>query len=407
MASCKDLLKLNIFKHIHLIAGKNGLYRSITWPYICQSIDFYKWINGQEVLFLTGVGMSLSEKEFEEIIYKCKEKSISALIILTNSEFIPYIPTRIINLCNTFDLPLFEMPWNLKIIDVSKEISNFIMKENNKINIQKELFKELIYSNNFNKSKVNELLYISNINRSKYYFCVTLNFYKINSLNIDYILIEIENNINSYSNTFIFDVLNDDIVIIIGTNSSFDCISIKQRLKIFYNEMNLKQNCKLILGDVYDNILDIRESYNNALNAFELYKYNNWNYDTIDYSDLGFYKILFEVNSIKKLGIYSHEIIGPLIDPNDKNSLNLLNTLRCYLLNDCNLLKTSNELFIHRNTLIYRLNKIKGLLGNNLDNALYKNNLLNAIMIKDYLNYAYRKNNEEKHFEEETNDFNG
>ena len=36
-----------------------------------------------------------------------------------------------------------------------------------------------------------------------------------------------------------------------------------------------------------------------------------------------------------------------------------MNTLYCYLANERNLIKTSEKLSIHRNTLIYRVNKLK------------------------------------------------
>ncbi|MCC3868861.1 PucR family transcriptional regulator ligand-binding domain-containing protein [Terrisporobacter mayombei] len=60
MISCHGFIKFRNIKNIKLLAGKNGLYKTVTWPYICQSMDFYKWINGGELLFLTGMGMDLN-----------------------------------------------------------------------------------------------------------------------------------------------------------------------------------------------------------------------------------------------------------------------------------------------------------------------------------------------------------
>ena len=195
MISCQDLLSLEIFKNIKLIAGKNGLYKTVTWPFICQSTDFYKWINGGELLFLTGMGMDFDNDKLINLIYKCREKSISGLIILTNSEFIKDIPPHIINLCDEIDLPLFKMPWNLKIIDVSKSISNYIMEKNFKSNGERELLKELIFNKDLNLDKVHELIRICNIKTSNIYFSSIFKSSDMNLINKDSLISHIKNKI--------------------------------------------------------------------------------------------------------------------------------------------------------------------------------------------------------------------
>lgn len=69
---------------------------------------------------------------------------------------------------------------------------------------------------------------------------------------------------------------------------------------------------------------------------------------------IGFYKSLFEVSNYDKLREHYYDVLGDIIK-NDKN-LDILKTLRTYLKDNCNLINTSKEIFIHRNTLIYRLN---------------------------------------------------
>lgn len=397
MISCQDLLNLEIFKNIKLLAGENGLYKTVTWPYICQSIDFYKWINGGELLFLTGMGMDLDHNKLVNLIYKCREKSISGLVILTNSEFIKDIPPLIINLCDEIDLPLFKMPWNLKIIDVSKSISNYIMEENFKANRERGLLKELIFTKDLNMDKIHQLIRVYNIKSSNIYFSCVFKSSHMSLANYDSLISKIKNKIELSCNTLMIDVLNNEIILIVGVDSENLYSKIKFNLKHIHENFNKDNNLFLIFGDRYKNLLSIKDSYNDAIKAYELYKYNRWNDNCIDYSTLGFYKILFEVNSINKLRDYSEEILKPLIDISEISNLNLLETLKCYLTNDCNLLKTSDELFIHRNTLIYRLNKIKYVLKNNLESAKFKNELLNALMIRDYLNYVDYKNNKLKY----------
>jgi DNA-binding PucR family transcriptional regulator len=54
-------------------------------------------------------------------------------------------------------------------------------------------------------------------------------------------------------------------------------------------------------------------------------------------------------------------------DRTNQWNLELLKTLKQYLLNGCRVSKTANDLHIHRNTMINRINIINGILGIDID----------------------------------------
>ena len=68
-------------------------------------------------------------------------------------------------------------------------------------------------------------------------------------------------------------------------------------------------------------------------------------------------------NSYGEMGkeLISSEKVLTLKKYDEKNETSLYNTLYIYLKNDKNIMKTSRELFIHRSTLFYRLERIKKL----------------------------------------------
>ena len=62
-----------------------------------------------------------------------------------------------------------------------------------------------------------------------------------------------------------------------------------------------------------------------------------------------------------------------------------LSTIQCFFENNLNVSETSRKMFVHRNTLVYRLDKIKKLTGLDLrefDNAI---TFKVALMVKSYL----------------------
>lgn len=386
MVSCNDLLNLKIFKNIKLVAGDKGIYKNISWPYICQTLDFSEWINGGELMFLTGMNMELSSEKIINLIHQCVSKDISGLVILTNSEYISKIDEDIIKKADELSLPLFEMPWDIKLIDVTKEIANYIMELNYKQNKEKELFIELLYSQNLDKEKIDNLIKYSNLKLDKHVFVAS--FILKESLieknyNIEYILNILKSMLDKACIMNMLDIQDNNIICIVQLDKKEDFDKKKKVLACINHQLSKFIDLALSMGNMYDSIYRVGESYVECNKSYNLYKYNDWDTKIIDYINLGFYKVLFEVNNYEKLKSYADELLGPIIGSN--KSLELLKTLRLYLKNNCNLINTSKEMYIHRNTLIYRLNKIKDVLNNNLEDQNLKNELMNALMIYDYL----------------------
>ena len=92
------------------------------------------------------------------------------------------------------------------------------------------------------------------------------------------------------------------------------------------------------------------------------------------FNDISFDYILDQAT--KKLPGYMlcHERLLFLQEHDDSSGSDYMRTLRCYLDNHCNVVQTARELFIHRSTLLYRLEKIREILESDLsspDEILY------------------------------------
>ena len=61
--------------------------------------------------------------------------------------------------------------------------------------------------------------------------------------------------------------------------------------------------------------------------------------------------------------------IRSLVEYDKQNATNMVETLDCYFACNCNVSETAKALFIHRNTLIYRIDKIKSILGRDLKDS--------------------------------------
>lgn len=73
--TCQDLLTLKYFERIKLVAGPNGLDRTVTWPYVGQTSTVSQWVHGGELLFITGIVHSADK--LKDLILECIQKKLS------------------------------------------------------------------------------------------------------------------------------------------------------------------------------------------------------------------------------------------------------------------------------------------------------------------------------------------
>lgn len=87
------------------------------------------------------------------------------------------------------------------------------------------------------------------------------------------------------------------------------------------------------------------------------------------FNDLGVYRLLVRLRETPELWAFYRETLSTLANYDLKQKNELLKTLEAYFNHLGNLRATSEALHVHRNTLLYRLERIKEISGHDLDNA--------------------------------------
>lgn len=86
-------------------------------------------------------------------------------------------------------------------------------------------------------------------------------------------------------------------------------------------------------------------------------------HEIVHYDDLGINRLLLRITDTEELENYCEEHLGELIRYDEEHETSLLKTLSVVIETDGNLKDAADKLFIHYNTLRYRLRKIKELSG--------------------------------------------
>lgn len=143
-------------------------------------------------------------------------------------------------------------------------------------------------------------------------------------------------------------------------------------------------NVKVSFGTVVQELKDVSKSYKEAKMALDVGKIFYAEKNVIAYSTLGIGRLIYQL-PINLCRIFIDEIFG------DESAIDLdeetLTTINKFFENNLNVSETSRQLFVHRNTLVYRIEKLQkstGLDLRNFDDAL---TFKIALMVSNYMKY--------------------
>lgn len=85
--------------------------------------------------------------------------------------------------------------------------------------------------------------------------------------------------------------------------------------------------------------------------------------------DLGVYQLLLSLNDREKLLAFCHDMLGKLEEYDHSQNSDLIKTLEAYFACHGNLSQAKEMLIVHRNTLLYRMNRIREIANVDLDRA--------------------------------------
>lgn len=143
-------------------------------------------------------------------------------------------------------------------------------------------------------------------------------------------------------------------------------------------------NVRVAYGTVVQELKEVSRSYKEAKMALEVGKIFYAEKTVAAYSALGIGRLIYQL-PVNLCRIFIEEIFGEKIPEDlDEETLNMLDK---FFENNLNVSETSRQLFVHRNTLVYRLEKIQKSTGLDLrsfDDAL---TFKIALMVVNYMKY--------------------
>jgi sugar diacid utilization regulator len=401
----KDILKLNTLKEIKLIGGSTGTEKCIEWIYVSECfedpLEGIKWLQGGEIVIVTGVGIRRDISALTKLIKGIREKNGVGLIVNVG-RYIKEIPKEAIDIANELEVPLFTLPWEARLIDVSKEISNAIILARIEEQSMNHFLTNILFNNMELEGDIREKANYFGYNLDgKCCVCIMQiygfervvrlkNSYKEISISkVKLIFIKMIQDILEKYSLKVPIIDNDDTIIFLN-RAEENCMN---RLEKALNEIKemIKNrvdglSVNIGIGNAYEDLNLMKNSYSEAEMVIESLKCEGISQSIRKYNDIGVYGLLFSIKNKEILENYYKQLLGPIIENKKKNNeVSSIKILDMYLNENCNLSTTAEKLYLHRNTLTYRIKKIEQLLDCNLHKfedclklkmALYITNIL-------------------------------
>ena len=147
-------------------------------------------------------------------------------------------------------------------------------------------------------------------------------------------------------------------------------------------ELNIK--VYISIGTVVSDLKDVSRSYKEAKMALEVGKIFESDQYIVNYEKLGIGRLIYQL-PLSLCKMFMKEVLhGLTMDDFDEETLATVNK---FFENNLNVSETSRQLYIHRNTLVYRLDKLQKMTGldlRNFDDAII---FKITLMVSKYMMY--------------------
>lgn len=185
-------------------------------------------------------------------------------------------------------------------------------------------------------------------------------------------------------NDFVLSISESDVVLIKQLNEGTDSRELNRIATQIEDALLRERNVKPVIGigTVVTHIRDLARAYKETQVAIEVGKVFDTEKSIINYENLGIGRLIYQLPTTL-CEMFLQEVFKK--NPIDALDQETLFTINKFFENNLNVSETARKLFVHRNTLVYRLEKIKKLTGLDLrefDDAI---TFKVALMVKKYL----------------------
>lgn len=376
----EDMLVVSADKYqMKLEAGEKGWSNSISWLLMLEDLTIIQNFSGKELAVTTGLGFQTEEKMLD-LVRELSWHNAAGLIVNTGY-YIREIPEEVRRLCDHYDLPLLTVPWEVYLADMIKDMSIRIFLQSSTDEQISAALIRAIESPGSRDLYEKELLPHFDLDGTFQTALVTTgNLDSMDTVERKRIAYRMQLYLANLTHNGHFFYYDGYFVTVMNAMKPEECADI---MEAFSERAERKMPERRVWVGVSDQVQDISNlsiSFRRARAAVTMAENTGENIQFFD--KMGLYRLLYMVDDPLLLESLSDGLLKPVLEYDRQHDGDYLDTLESYLRNSGSIKAMADELFIHRNTILYRMTNIKKLLGSTLDDSRERMMFFIACMIR-------------------------
>ncbi len=393
MVTCEDIMNLKL-DGMRLIAGEKGLHRVVSWTYMVQTRPYADHMNQGNFALIVVDYVRYDLDEAARSMEELNELGISGLAVSVADDR-EEVPQSMIDRANELELPLFFVRWEgASFVDIAQSIGSLIVQTGMENKKTGDYLYNLLFGYEINDNYVEKISGQFGLDFSRPYRVGVIVIDRKYGVNLEqdehtyeYYADCMNREVNNMKGSSMFMRFLNKFVLLFEARENKE---IEHELGQMLRRLDerpefkglIKSTC--ILGSAYRDPRKFGQSYQEAKNLIAKKDIlpNPRNKRVLSASSMGIYKYMFNSGNQEEILDYCNDKLKVLEEYDHANGAFLQDTLLAYYMNGFSVGKAADALFIHRNSLQYRINKIEELLGMELNDYMEYLNLINCILIK-------------------------
>ncbi len=367
---------------VQLLAGEEGLSRHFLRAYIVERPEFSPFLEGQEIVFILGVALHSGE-ELTETVVNCCRAGVSAIVVNTGT-YIKEVPAEALQFCQEHGLPLFAVPWHVHVESLMQKAFQLTVNAQSKDSTLEQLVRSAILE------PARQDLYIPGLTRCgflpEWKYCVALARPAPESAAgcpedwLSRAVPLVWEQLDRQDHGVVL-TLNQTLVVLFVNYSPEMAEGRMEQLCQQLNEgLGLPDPLCFSIGRCTKSVRCISKSYALAEKILNYQMTHSLPAELHAYNRLGIYKMIIGLENQDILTELREEYLEPLRAYDKTCGTDYLDFIRTYLYCDGSVQEVSRRMFIHRNTVHYKIHKVEEILDCDMQRIDTKMYLLIAII---------------------------
>lgn len=329
---------------LQLLAGKEGLSHDVAWVQVMEEAAYGSFLRPHAFIFTTGLASRGEPGWLEDFVAALLKADAAGLVVNTGKYLFPDDITKALKArCDEAAFPLFIMPWEIRLADITQSFLSSLFLSNSEEYRAVTAWKEFLFG--VQGSSVLTELSLTGWREDGPYTALILE----GAAGDASFLAESKSFLNTLAEPYFIFPYKETLVLLLKGK-------LPQPLTVW---LKSHENLTVGQGLTAAQLSQLPDSCRQGQQAlvWACLHGRRWCF----FGALGAYALFFSQPDDQVLQVIHDRALKRLLDYDEAHHANLYETLEAYLCHDGSLKGTAEQLYLHRNTVAYRIGKAEKL----------------------------------------------